>query len=426
MPKFNYSPLTAVADVIQTRLSDTKSVQSRKSDSRRSGLMPGFNGMLLILVLACAALLSLRSFSHMNTVQQSINALLKQLEVLRRPHASYGMACTCPLMDKVKFMVINLDRRPDRLDTIIAAAADKPWIRDRMCRVPAVDGRKLPDEIPESIVTPADWKSTQERTRSGTHVAGKVLTMGAVALTTSHGLAWSAFLEDPNAEYVVVMEDDVANYFVDFDHEFCKIQSMHQHWEMLQFQGDGLGWHKNEPREDVMTSIEATTTWNTAMYMMTRAGAAKALGEVFPVAGQMDNPDGPFRSQLQAYAFQPPIAQASALDTDVQQLTDKPTPAPRMLRASSTPPMPLCSGVPTTMTDLQKTQAVAKSIAAASAGTSPSPSRRRPRMGRRGWLARARSRSKTLRTWAAQTSPWCASPPASNASATARLKGAAA
>lgn len=74
------------------------------------------------------------------------------------------------------------------------------------------------------------------------------------------------------------------------------------------------------------------------MYLITLEGARRALRRIFPIAEQLDQPDGVLRSVLRSGQCVPPIAQTAHLGSDVQtrwlaqglaSRGDKRAPAPR-------------------------------------------------------------------------------------------------
>ncbi|RPF82501.1 MAG: glycosyltransferase family 25 protein [Rhodothermaceae bacterium TMED105] len=114
--------------------------------------------------------------------------------------------------DSIKVLIINLKRRPDRLENVIHLK----WNGMNVTRIEAVDGRDLQWSSPpiDSFVTArAVRDATNAEKRNIATVDDTIdsfsphLTLGAVACALSHRKAWETVISDNRS--CLVIEDDV-------------------------------------------------------------------------------------------------------------------------------------------------------------------------------------------------------------------------
>jgi hypothetical protein len=195
-----------------------------------------------------------------------------------------GSPLPCPEVDDLRFVVMNLARRSDRL-----AAMEQhlpPWICSRVCRFPSVDGRTM---TRPSYVRETDWeKANGFQTHRKKEVVGETLTLGAIGLLDSSRQVWER--EIAMNKTTVIMEDDVI--FPDMQKltsALCRARKRHD-WDLVQFEYD------RTKERGKQLSFMPDVLGHTGMYMITPAGAARALRAVETgEQHQLDAPHGPLR-----------------------------------------------------------------------------------------------------------------------------------
>ena len=94
--------------------------------------------------------------------------------------AASGHSCC----SRLRFYVINLERREDRLREITAAFP--ACARERACRVSGIEGDMLARQLNSSLIAPDVWDLVQARTAARIKSVGSNnLTVGAVGLTVA-------------------------------------------------------------------------------------------------------------------------------------------------------------------------------------------------------------------------------------------------
>lgn len=114
-------------------------------------------------------------------------------------------------MDKIKYYVINLKRRPDRFELF---KKNYPLDITQIIRFDAIDG-KLLDNIPEHF---------------------KNLKKSEVGCFLSHLLLWQKILKTSDSEYNVIFEDDPI-FSENFYEEFKNLQTMNIDFNILYIGG---------------------------------------------------------------------------------------------------------------------------------------------------------------------------------------------
>eukprot|EP01065_Artemidia_motanka_P023145 TRINITY_DN2757_c0_g1_i6.p1 TRINITY_DN2757_c0_g1~~TRINITY_DN2757_c0_g1_i6.p1 ORF type:complete len:289 (+),score=66.98 TRINITY_DN2757_c0_g1_i6:232-1098(+) len=232
-----------------------------------------------------------------------------------------------PLLDqRWHSLVINLDRRRDRMERFVRLLGADPggrWLLSTSRRLPGVDGASLDiSSVPAAVVSPRavaelslheasnaptiDRKDPQ-RDPMGTFSAH--LTRGALGCALSHRKAWQ-LVEALDLDWALILEDDL--FFVrcarakkkkkkkkkkstqcarsDFRESLqCVVSQMQTGWDIVY-----LGYHGGRPTlegaapQPLLVSCGGTLMCGIYGYMLSRAGAQKLLGSVFPLEEQVD------------------------------------------------------------------------------------------------------------------------------------------
>jgi hypothetical protein len=192
-----------------------------------------------------------------------------------------------------EFFVLNLDRRQDRLASLSERLVEKaPWICRRICRVSAVDGSALPDELDTRYVSPEEWNLAKKRTlerKLGN--PGKNLTKGGVGLNLGHALMWEAMLAR-NLDFAIFMEDDI-DIFVNgtiLNHTINGFPAANVEYGQMEA-GNGFPRSETGEWQDGVVS-------HLGLYALTREGARRALEGSFPMTYQLDWDSAFLRSNL--------------------------------------------------------------------------------------------------------------------------------
>lgn len=271
-----------------------------------------------------------------------------------------------------KAIVINLGRRPDRLQRFVKEMnLSAAWLlnQGQVCRTAGRDGLKLleagaphlpptgpaskaflgsgtlqstradalhnpipQDPLQEEHLLKGGWLSMEASTilHSNSAVWPK-MTAGGVGVYLSHASAWRHVL-DKGLEFGVIFEDDVVLYSPSFTAELYRILGGHQtwDWDFIYLQLDVKSWPKSNPCpfKSVQSSQELVTSGlipNTGAYIVTRRGAAKLLQGAFPA-----------RMQLDAQLGQVPTLKRAQLDPIVVQCSELTKVADRWYRDTDT------------------------------------------------------------------------------------------
>jgi len=251
----------------------------------------------------------------------------------RRPTASNQSVTAGPQQLSFRVVVLNLDRRRDRLLSFEhQLEQSQPWLLPKVCRLRAFDGHNATETqwLEDNGFIGAQW---------GPETA---LTAGMIGCYASHWQALKLIAEDKNIDFGVIAEDDLVRYSDDFEEQFSKLtkntdgEAAHfwKHVDWVSLQQDGSGWLKGKPREARPTQLRLRTQieWpkNTALYAVSREAARRltsssrvgvASGLMMPIRQELDTAIPMYLRRM--WQFDPPIAQAKQMsdedgDSDVQ------------------------------------------------------------------------------------------------------------
>lgn len=226
---------------------------------------------------------------------------------------------------RFRVIVLNLNSRPQRLQRFAQNLYQHPDVFAKTCRLPAVDAS-------DAFVLGHIYQQGIVQTKSK-------LKDGMIGCYMSHWTALRMIASDTSIDFGIVMEDDLVHYSPDFDAEIANLwnrnaASIWQRTDWVYLQMDGSGWFKGQNRSTDATQFQDMRgLWpkNTAMYAVSRAGAAQLAGttqssnhgSLLPIRLELDEALPPLLTRK--WAFVPPIAQAlhkdePGGDTNVQFL----------------------------------------------------------------------------------------------------------
>jgi len=249
-----------------------------------------------------------------------------------------------PPAKKWEAMVINLDRRPDRLHNFTAAVRAKaPDVAKRLCRVRGIDGREMAnassafDHFEKTIVSRGLVSEKNLNLAMGAVKSKKWnhLSLGAIGLYLAHAQAWARIV-DKDLDFGLVFEDDLVLYGKGFDRALRMVEKMSpSSWDWVYLQSckrDAArpedSWPKDGAEPEKKPELVRCSTDKvpcTGLYAVSRSGAKKLLRDAFPIKEQLDLAVMDMAS-LTRWRFVPPVAQVSEnhtywYDTDVQDYT---------------------------------------------------------------------------------------------------------
>ena len=194
-------------------------------------------------------------------------------------------------------LVINLDRRDDRLANMEALNFPFNWTR-----LAAIDGRTLSWEHPEvkKHVRPDAVLEARYAESSGlpticrrTGSFSPHLTLGAVGTALSHRLAWQTLVGcSAGIDYALVMEDDLIGISLDFERKIDRIiHQLPKTWQICY-----LGYHESNGKLlGAFTPLVIEITPPACVtglfgYLIHKKAAAALLNgtSVFPLRHQID------------------------------------------------------------------------------------------------------------------------------------------
>ena len=130
--------------------------------------------------MAVHALLALLALSRVSPDLSAASSSASLLPSGGAGGAASGHSCC----SRLRFYVINLERREDRLRELTAAFP--ACARERACRVSGIEGDMLARQLNSSLIAPDVWDLVQARTAARIKSVGSNnLTVGAVGLTVA-------------------------------------------------------------------------------------------------------------------------------------------------------------------------------------------------------------------------------------------------
>lgn len=266
-------------------------------------------------------------------------------------------------------MVINLDRRPDRLKRFAQAIHEyEPWLAsgDHLCRIQGRDGRELPhDQLTTSLqqieqndpTILKDWNYNPVGKQTKGSVPGSLLnddvllagnwvdsaalqtaetqnadwpkmTAGGIGLYLGHAAAWQHMV-DKNLDYGLIFEDDLTLFASNFEEQVQSILGKTQEeitWDFLYLQRcNDEAWKKKRTSGKDASPVEKQALWSqevqipaadvvpcTGAYVLTRQGAKTLLEGALPAKEQMDQQLS-YVPGLRRSALTPPVAQCQEI-----------------------------------------------------------------------------------------------------------------
>eukprot|EP01062_Namystynia_karyoxenos_P067789 TRINITY_DN6185_c0_g2_i1.p1 TRINITY_DN6185_c0_g2~~TRINITY_DN6185_c0_g2_i1.p1 ORF type:complete len:364 (+),score=90.31 TRINITY_DN6185_c0_g2_i1:72-1094(+) len=210
------------------------------------------------------------------------------------------------LQQRWRALVINLDRRKDRMERLVRLlSADEGgrWLLRNSQRLPGVDGGTLdlatltaevvnPLAVVNLAVHEARDAPTIERTdplRDPMGTFSPHLTRGALGCALSHRKTWQ-LVGALGLDWALVLEDDLCWATADFRARLAEVCSqLPAGWDVAY-----LGYHggrptlEGPPPSPTLLSCGGTLMCGIYGYMLSRAGAEKLLSAVFPLEEQVD------------------------------------------------------------------------------------------------------------------------------------------
>jgi len=234
-------------------------------------------------------------------------------------------------------LIINLDRRSDRLDKVLKM----PWGL-APTRLPAIDGNTLTwdglvadGKLSEAAAADSRW-AEERKLPTVCRETGSFsphLTLSGVGCALSHRACWERLASHPTYEWALIAEDDVDGLAPSFEAQLQSIlRQLPRSWMMCY-----LGYHESSsellPARSSPTLMEPTGEGSlTGLFgYLMRKSAAKTLLEdetLFPLRHQIDValaqrkwPKGSrFALAPDAVLLTSPRSEDGACDTDVQTL----------------------------------------------------------------------------------------------------------
>lgn len=262
--------------------------------------------------------------------------------VARRGRSRSSWRARAP-SSSITALVINLERRHDRLRALRSLRWDVGWHR-----VAAVDGRRLSWDslVSAGLVNPA---AAAEARWAEAHAIPTIcrrtgsfsphLTLAAVGCALSHRAAWERLLQSetggPETSWALVCEDDLCAAAAPFEAQLrAVVRALPPSWQMC-----FLGYHESSgvllPPGAPPTLVEVpegAVLTGLFGYLLSRAAAAElcADAQLFPLRRQIDValalrawPRGSrFAVAGGNCLLASPKSEAGACDTDVQMLGD--------------------------------------------------------------------------------------------------------
>lgn len=174
------------------------------------------------------------------------------------------------MIPKLKTLLINLDRSPQRLQ-LMQQRLEKTRLSWQ--RVPAVEGKFL------NIVEDPRVSLSCYRKRHG-----KVLNPAEVGCYLSHIKALETFLADPAANFALILEDDI-DFAADFTHVLHDLLAHAAAWDMVKLSGFHSGTPVGGPTvgQKRRLSVMLSRQTGSAAYLVNRHAAEIYLAKLLPM-----------------------------------------------------------------------------------------------------------------------------------------------
>lgn len=249
---------------------------------------------------------------------------LPEEPVLRRTPGATEAAHRCAQATLLPFVLINMDRRTDRLEEIEKTLPS--WICEKACRIPAVDSNSKLTTRPDYI-SERDWIEAHTRAKEKIKTVGGSLTPGGIGLLMSSHKVWEYIVA--SGVQTVVMEDDInVTHPAELLDALCDLATRGD-WEFVQFQSDNAATDPHPPLVEIGNVATTAPTmkrgmgFNTGMYAVTPWAAERLLDSLNNgTHKQLDDLDGVLRTTIRkAFHFWPPLANQTDIgrgSSDVQ------------------------------------------------------------------------------------------------------------
>jgi GR25 family glycosyltransferase involved in LPS biosynthesis len=205
-----------------------------------------------------------------------------------------------------KILLINLDKRRDRLDLFYRQLENSLLIKNKYFRYSAIDGHVIDNDTISSLVT----KDAYAEIVSDKKTRGLYLSRGAVGLA----LTYKQIFESCNTA-TLLLEDDII-ISKNFDSQLEKtLKDVPEDWDIIY-----LGWYQAPSlRINVLTANVGSITGqiNGTQGWIINPLSAKKLLKLFPLRYQIDTEI--YRSKnLNKYCTVDPIILRSGSQSDIQ------------------------------------------------------------------------------------------------------------
>ena len=225
--------------------------------------------------------------------------------------------------NNLKIILINLDKRKDRLQSAIKSynESDLNSVTD-LYRLPAVDGRKQIETILPHLSRRA-LKEFNMYKDVGQRVGHHSLTEGGMGCYMSHVLAWQKIQEFEIpcivAEDDIFIPKDTYKNIIDVMNLVDKIPKTRPYIVLFHCTCDSLIWDKLECVPVQNGVYNAKQFWGTAFYYVTPEAAEVMLDNVLPVKYQIDHAMSVWNQQgLIDIFYVKNLIGMGVFDTDIQ------------------------------------------------------------------------------------------------------------
>ena len=210
--------------------------------------------------------------------------------------------------------LINLDRRPDRLEHF-KKAYENCDIITKFKRITAVDGKEI--ELDNQPLTDKARDEIDRYLKTGYREKHYQLTKGAIGCYLSHINVWEQILKD-NIDVAIVFEDDTT-IPVDIQKQLDdKMRTAPPDWDVMLL---GVICHTCKELETRKGFHKVSRFWLTHAYVIKKSAIEKIFksGTIFPISQQIDSYLSEMANQINIYAMEPGLCgQNQDFKTDIQ------------------------------------------------------------------------------------------------------------